>query len=171
MTESRIYKMGHGAFWKWMMAYYGRRWMMWLAAVVLAGMAAAAIFDIRLAIVALMIVFIIVPMLAAMLYVSVGFKKENVANVIAHRVRVGDARLEVEVMRSAADSAESEPEEPEVAYVMGVDYAELKSMDILTSGVTVKGKDFFLWLPPEAFADEKEFADALRHIGAKMQRK
>ena len=100
-VQTGRFAMGRGEFARATMTRFGMRWWGLLFFLVVAGaVAAAVVADLRWLVVALMLAFIVAPMVAAFLYFSFGLREECYANVLPHTVNVspGGFRIVIDVM-------------------------------------------------------------------------
>lgn len=155
--ESLRYRMPHSVFLRKCFLLYGKKWLVILPLVALVFFLAGIFLDMRWAIVALMVVFLISPMVIAMLYYSIGMRKECAMNVIDHLVRIYSDRIEMDVFRSDPDS------EDESVFSVSYTDEELNGMtlglDEIFLKVGEKGRGF-IWIPRSAFAEESVFINA-----------
>lgn len=175
VMETDIFKMGAGTLVTTLLMRYGLPWLIFIAAVVVAGVVMAVAIDLRWIILALMAVFIIMPGIVALLYISKGFDRNCVPNVIRHTVSFYPQRVcirqyrivdpeseegddESDAVQDMKDNAaEGEPEDKtkteilEPAGEIDIDYKDLGKYSIGVSSVTIDWGTGFLWLPAEAF--------------------
>ncbi len=102
----QIFRISRGEFFLIMMSRYGRGWGLAAALLVVAGIIASILVDLRWLIVALMILFIVTPGIAALLYFSKGLKKECYINILPHTVLFEQDGLLIETFREVRNNIE-----------------------------------------------------------------
>ncbi len=176
-VQTGRFAMGRGEFARAMMTRFGMRWWGLLFFLVVAGaVAAAVVADLRWLVVALMLAFIVAPMVAAFLYFSFGLREECYANVLPHTVNVspGGFRIVIDVMPPKdydSDLVKEEESEPKPLRRYSVDFSagEIGRYTVDSNGITVavnaslKG---FVRLPFGSFGSEEEFRKAVEIIGS-----
>lgn len=173
--ESEIYRMPHGAFMMRMLYLYCSQWL-WGGAVVIAlSLIPGIAFDIRWLIVSCMLIFIIAPMLFAFLYIYFGFRRENVANVVLHKVHFSDEGILVTVYQPIFDSEKQESEEDgsfgrEISFEYIIPYSDINGINIENNSVTLPSRKTFLWMPADCFGNTERFNNALEYIANKISR-
>lgn len=151
-----------GEFAKAMFMRYGKQYIIvCLALIIAAGV--AAYFDIRFLILALMVIFIITPMLAAWLYFNHGLRPENVLNILPHTITFLPSELLVSLYilpsskeSDASDRSDSSDKNSErkVEYRIAIPAGVTRSTDSRTFTLPISlqaGSSGFLRIPFSAF--------------------
>lgn len=152
-----------------MIALFGVWWYYILGGVVLLGIV-ASFFDLRLLIMALMVVFIIIPMLMAMFYLNYGLREECFLNTVPHTLRHTDDGLEVTLIFSHP-SEEEEGESIEKIRRMSFSYNEIASLSVVgsyTVAIMRKPLRGFVMIPRSAFAVDDEYYTFTRKLREKV---
>lgn len=123
--------------------------------------------DIRFFIVALMILFLVFPMYAAMLYFNYGLREECFLNVMPHKLRIDKDGIIIEAYAEKKNE-EGELTGYEYRYAKKIDYADIHGYIVESSGVRIpvgaKRKVGFIYIPQHAFGDADHLAEALKVI-------
>lgn len=180
------FKMPHAQFVRALAARFGgSRLLIALCALLTATLAAGLLADWRWAVVALMLIFVAAPMVAAYLYFAHGLRRECYVNIAPHTVSISPQGLKVEVSvmpyptdetdaesagEAAAESSQAAEQKQETAaeplrtYTLEIDRRRLGRYTIDPRGVTIRIESpdpGFIRLPYSAFASEQEFARAV----------
>lgn len=137
--------MGRGRCLARMIAMYGAPWFGAMALLLLAGIIAGFVFDFRFLILGLMILFILMPMLAAYIYFYYGLRRECWLNVVDHSIGIGDDGLDVKIY-------DTDGEQVELRTSFMIPYKDLSGYKVGKDCVyfmiarPVKG---FVWFPVE----------------------
>lgn len=107
--------------------------------------------DIRWLIVALMLLFIVVPSVAALLYISEALRPETVFNGIRHSLKIENGSLKI--------ISEPEDEDAERRELLSVPLSGLKPYKVGVSSVSVPfgNSGGRIWIPASAFDTPDEF--------------
>lgn len=140
---------------------HGWRPTMWLSAGVVMLSIAGALSDLRLVIIALMILLLGLPMVLGFLYLNYGLKRATALNMLEHRVvvsTVGGLSVEVAVKKD---------EDEDAAEIRTVNLAEAYHITANERGVIIDFKtDGMLTVPYSIWGDDKEaftqWLDAVR---------
>lgn len=145
-----FFKNGGGVMARLLWGRYGRWPTMWLCLAAVALGVAGGIADLRLLVVALMILFLGLPMVLAFLYINHGLKKMTALNMLDHRVCVsGEKGVWAEVSVRNDDD-----EEPEIRRVPLEGHFRF---DATSNGVTIEaGEGGVLYVPYSIWEDDKE---------------
>lgn len=155
-----------------------KRYAAWIwgaaAAIIIAG-GAGAMLDIRWLILALMLLFVLIPCLAALLYLSAATRPVAAANTLPHFIDFGTDALRLMVLPrvepTESDSDEQEPAEAEAAppVPMAVSYADAKGYAVSDSSLTITLTNHqFIWIPYYAFRDQTHLIEATTFIRTKI---
>lgn len=184
------FKMPHAQFVRALAARFGgTRLLMALCVLLAATLAAGLLADWRWAVVALMLIFVAAPMVAAYLYFAHGLRRECYVNIAPHTVSISPQGLKVEVSvmpyptdetdaeaaaesvgEAAAESSQAAEQKQETAaeplrtYTLEIDRRRLGRYTIDPRGITIRIESpdpGFIRLPYSAFASEQEFARAV----------
>lgn len=166
--------MSHGSFMMRMVYLYCSWWLWGSVSVIALSLIPGIFIDIRWLIVSSMLIFIVAPMLFAFLYISIGFRRENVANVVWHKVRIEDDGISVIVYKPVFDSeiqddSEEEPKR-EVSFEYTISYADIRRINIENNSVTLPSRHTFLWMPVECFGNTCTFNQALEFIAKRINK-
>ncbi|MGM9815513.1 MAG: hypothetical protein ACI304_00460 [Lepagella sp.] len=93
--ETPLFRMGGFAFIRYLMKCFAMPWLLSLTAISLIGIALGILLDIRILIIALMIITIIIPMLMAFMYYYHGLRQECFFNVLPHTIRISPQALTI----------------------------------------------------------------------------
>lgn len=164
--RSDIFRMGRGLFFMVMLRRYGMWWLGSVAALAAAGVVAGIFIDLRWIVVALMIVFILTPAVAAFLYFAHGLAPECVVNVVPHTVEFRAGELAVETYRTVTvtDEEGNETETLEPAAVSIIGYKDLGRYEVGFSSVIFTYGKGFLWIPTDAFPEARMLAEGISMI-------
>lgn len=97
LIESDYFKMGGGDFVFKMFVMFGKKWLMILLGCGIAAIVLAFIFDIRILIIGLALIFIVIPGVAAWLYYNYGLRKECFVNIFTHKLALTATGIKCEV--------------------------------------------------------------------------
>lgn len=168
-----IFKMKRRDFLLAMVAFYGKPWLATGCLLLLATLTASVFFDLRWAVVFLMLLFIVTPAMFAFLYYFHGLKPGCVANVIEHRITFEDTRLAVTLFKRVETDEGPEPASAQTATPPSqflpassffVDYSSFLRFETGLNSVTFPlgdGRKGFLWVPASAFSAPGDFEKAL----------
>lgn len=143
---------------------YGRKWV-WVAfSVLLLSLLASLIWDCRLLIVSLMVIFICIPMLMAFLYFYYGFRRECMLNILPHVVKICDDGIIIDVYRQPFDDekeveALSDIKYNESAFTVRVAYSSLGRAIIGTDSLVYVIDNGFIALTMDCFGPEVSLVD------------
>ena len=172
MTETEVFRMGHGRFALKMASLYGKPWIA-VCATLAIGFALVGIFhDLRWAVLSLMTVFLITPMALAFLYIYHGMRPMSALNVADHRISIGP-----DFLLATVYAKEEGTEDGETVYrpltERALPYSALGRWQVGLDSVTIpltgeeKG---FLWLPAEAFGGDSSLAAAMTELAQRTRR-
>lgn len=152
--------MSRGAFLSAMTSYYGKRYLIAIAAAFVALMALGPALDIRFCVLALMVIFILLPMVVAMLYYFHGLKEGCYLNVADHTLAMTDTGVEVRMFfrlrKEESEDDETQDEEVndnEPEYIerkVFIPFDDLGRYKVWKDSVTIEirgGSGGFLWIP------------------------
>ena len=185
MISSEVFKMGQGAMLARLYALHGRIWSVGTAAVISALIIWWLVTtDLRLLICALIVLFIIVPMVMAFLYINYALAPEVAYNVLPHRLTLTEEGVEVAIFpRRDSDepTEENSPEESEdipdeeiygePALTRLISYDAIERFTILPAGVSFNVRPAgFLYIPQSAFTSAKLFQTFIEDLLNKQKR-
>ena len=164
------FRVGHGEFVRAMAARFGIRWIVLLAALVVAGgVAAAATADWRWAMASLMLALIVAPAAGAFLYFSYGLRRECYVNILPHSVIISPRGIDALVDRSVPDPEEDEQQPERPRHIESFGRHELGGYTVDPAGVTIavgRPARGFLRLPYAAFTSVDDFRRAVEIMAA-----
>ncbi len=156
---------------------HGRNWSIFLLLTIIcltvAGIVAS---DLRLVICALIVLFIVVPMLMAMLYINFGLDPDCAFNVLPHSLRHGAEGIEACIF--AASSPDDDDYDPEHPYrkeytVKRISYDELLPYQVASDSIIVPvgphGRGF-IYIPASAFDNRARFEAFVNEISQHIAR-
>lgn len=136
-----------------------------VAAAVVIGGIAGALFDVRVIILALMALLIIAPMLMAFLYFNYALKPGCVANTLNHCLSFSQEEIRVEITpRPLGD------DDKQQTVIQRFDIATVSRINASSSAITIilGGKeDGFIWIPYSAFLSPDHLKHSLATLGDK----
>lgn len=135
------------------------------------------IFDIRFLIVALMIIFIVTPMILSLVYFNYGLRPEYSFNVLPHRLTItpDGLRYDIYVESSSDDENDKEPQALQkqrqllLHYSKHISYSSLRPYTVYSDSISIPIRDNreknigMVWIPESAFPDGK-FADFIHAV-------
>lgn len=185
---SEPYKMNGLRFASEMIFRYGGTWLLSLSAVGVIGIVAGIVVDLRWLVLALMVVFIVIPMVMAYIYYYYGLRKECYVNVVEHTARIDDESIVMTLLLpSAAQVEDTESEETENNVIdcsasdstvekrrvdVAFPYSDLKRLEMGMNSIVIKFKinrKGFLWIPANAFTDEAQFVKVYDALSQKIE--
>lgn len=161
---------------------YGKKWFMPTFGVLLPMVLLGAIFDLRWVIVALMILFIVLPMVLAFLFFYYGLDPVSVVNSPPHALEFGDNAITVYIYEMVecspdTDSSSSSPENKNPDFktkaIKEIDYCGIKDFIVGLSQVILRTSvpgNGFLIIPLSAFPDKMQFELAISAITSGMKK-
>lgn len=186
--ESDTFSMGRGDFALKMFPFFGWRWLIWLSIGAVAAIVAAFVFDLRIMIVGLALIFLIIPAVAAWLYYYYGLRRECFVNVIPHKLSISEDGIVCRVFfypyKDKDDAVEDNADEKETDKVENSHVDEPEYRDYLfeystMSPYTVYPKGIllplgspekgFLWMPESAWRTPEDFTDFTKALGGMLQ--
>lgn len=176
MTET--FRMSRAAFAASMTRLYAMKWIWGAAAAVAVCGLAGAIIDVRWLIVALMVVFIVAPMVFAFLYFHYGLRLSCACNVLPHSLSFSERGITATVETACGaggDDAEgarcgvAETKIREFFFPAG----SFRRYHVAPDGVVLPlsaPDGGFLWIPANAFPSPSDFNEAVGMIGRCLRR-
>lgn len=168
--ESKEFRMSGGRFAAELVFRYAGVWLLLLSATAVTGVALGIAVDLRWMIAALMVVFIIIPMVLAFLYYYYGLRRECFVNMLPHRIVVEDEGISVRLKLSSAECQENK----ECSYRNEFfSFSEMQPYRIGTDSVIIPFKApvrGFIWIPADAFDDTAVLTSALEMIDKGIRR-
>lgn len=172
------YRMAGGRFFRHLLLLgKGKDWIIGMGILLATGITAGvATADIRWSIVCMMLIFIVAPMMAAILYFNYGMRRECYLNIARHELRCQTDGILVILFRNKDDTKDNPDEEmeEEESYRFLLPYSMLGCYMVATDSVTVPAGKGFLWIPRSAFPSEEDmkvFMDRLnRGISSATER-
>ena len=152
-----------------MISRFGTLWISILACILLLGIM-VSFFDVRFLIVALMVIFIIIPMLMAMFYLNYGLREECFVNSVPHTLRHTGGGLEATLVFTSP-SEEGEDETVDKVRRMSFTYDEISSLSVGGSDTVAllrKPLRGFIVIPRSAFAVEDDYYTFTRVLREKV---
>lgn len=168
--------MPQGAFCRELFRRFTPVWLIVLAVVSVLTAVFMAAVDIRISLVAMMVVLLVVPFVEAMLYYSYALSRENFINGLPHSVRIDNDRLVVTLWRRPTEDEQEEyvAEGEEKKYIRlrdeSFDPAHITGWTPGSQGGTASLSDRrrgFLYIPASIYADDA----AYREVAAWMREK
>ncbi len=174
-----IFKIKGGTISRTMMTLYGKSWILWTLTIMLPFIVAGIIFDLRWVIIALMLLFIIMPMMLAALYFYYGMNRISVINSTYHkfefssksiRAYIYSKELPTQIQASTStDTVISDEDKPDYTLRSQIDipYSIIKDFVVGMQEVILRtnlnGRGFLL-LPLSSFQDKQIFAKTLEIV-------
>lgn len=167
------FRMSGAAFAASMTRLYAMKWIWGAIAVVAACGLAAALSDVRWLIVALMVVFIVAPMVFAFLYFNHGLRLSCACNVLPHSLAFSERGITATV-ETACDDAGDGAEAPAADAGNGktreffFPAGSFRRYHVAGDGVVLPlaaPEGGFLWIPAGAFSSRSDFNEAVGMIG------
>lgn len=166
--RSLSYKMPQSKFLVTLAGLYGRAWGVGLGVAIMICGGLAVIGGWRWCVVALMLVFLIAPMLMAYLYFAYALRPEIFFNPQMHTAEVADGKLNIHIAlrpdKVEDDKSTEEGSEPEwrsVSFALSEIGQYSVGMDSVRIPIGNKG---WLWLPKRAFPDDRHFRQFLKSL-------
>lgn len=97
IIESDYFRMDGGDFAFKMFVMYGKKWLTILFGCGIAAIVLSFIFDIRILIIGMALIFIVIPGVAAWLYYNYGLRKECFVNIFTHKLALTANGIKCEV--------------------------------------------------------------------------
>lgn len=173
LQKTAVFKMKRGEFAAKLLMLYGRRWFAAYALLAVPMLFAAIFVDVRWGIVFLMLLFLILPMLLAFLYIYHGLRPVTAANIVDHKIAFGSDSLCISLFESKRDEELGEEELREI-YSRHVPYASLRGFVVGASSVVMPlaGREKgFVWVPLSAFPAAGDFRSAMDLVAAGMDKR
>lgn len=167
-VSTSIFKLSGSKFLISLTKLIGFKWLFPAIVVVVATMITAFILsDIRIAIVALMILFIVTPMIMALFYINYGLLKNCYLNVINHKVILSEEKILVQIhyiKKSDGENQEEEIREHIIDWKL-VNKVRCGINDLL---IIISQPEFgFLEIPLSSFQNNQDISKALSIISEK----
>lgn len=162
--NSLKFRLSQGAYLRDLFVLYGRKWL-WVAfSILILSLLASLIWDWRLLIVSLMIIFICIPMLMAFLYFYYGFRQECMLNILPHLVKISDDQIIIDVYRQPFDDEDEEEAQSDIkynepAFTVRVAYSSLGRAIIGTDSLVYEIDNGFIALTMDCFGPEVSLVD------------
>lgn len=158
-----IFRMTKGNFVREMLKLHGTPWVWASACVLLPAMALSIFYDVRWFVVALMIVFLLIPMAFAFFYIYYGFAPVTVLNVLPHAVEFSSSGLWTVIYNGV------NPESEDFREIDRIQMApeQIGAYSIGLTSLIVRHRnasDGFLWIPFSIFSSPSSMAEALKII-------
>lgn len=164
--ETEIFRMGNRNFAFHMVSLYGKPWLVGSVILVALSTVFALTIDLRWAIIALIILFLVTPALLMFLYFFYGLNPVSAINVIDHRIRISDKGIEIDLFQTFLDE-ESGKEALRLSSTQNFAFESLEETVTGLSSIIMSlrrpGKGF-LWLPAHSYASPEDFAQAAKMI-------
>ncbi len=148
---------------------YGKVWIILLSSFVLIGLAAGIIIDIRYAVIACMVLFLVLPVALLLIYLYYGLKESCYFNITMHSITVKDEDIEVLMKwNKAIEGEEDDMESVEATRSILLKRNSFSTPLILKNSILLKMNfNFgFIWLPVSAFEKEVDFINFVNKIKA-----
>lgn len=169
--ETDWFKMPSGLFLRTILLQNGKVWISVSIALIVIGMLLGVSIDYRYAIIALMILFLLIPLEIAMLYFYYGFLECCYFNAILHKLTFEGSEIKVTMKWTKREEEEEisdgESKAEEEIYRNITFNKELFCKFVVLNDSVVfhmKTKMGFLWLPISAFEDETKFTEFVKEI-------
>lgn len=158
MIESKVIKMTSKKMFYVLFLQSGTLWLLILLSGVIVFSLIGALYNLKFFMLALMWIFLVLPMVTTFLYFYYGMRPLTAFNTIPHKLSFSDDRITVKFM---------EEKDSELVYVPEKDYSIIK-----TGGIGIKtGGDYvilsfdksgWLWLPISGFDSINQFQEAIK---------
>lgn len=168
---SRVFKMGAGKFAVELIFRYSWIWLLSCSLLAVGGIVLGIAIDLRWLVVALMIIFIVIPFVLAFLYYFYGLRRECYVNTILHRFIVREDGL---VCRLYILDSNSENERTYRTRDEFFPYTSMKRFVIGNNSAVIplrspaKG---FLWIPADSFNNTDHLSALLKLLDARQEPK
>jgi len=163
--ESEIFRMSKGKYALHMANLYGKTWLIILA--ILASLSLASVFfDIKWAVVFLMIIFLLAPALLILLYFFHGLQPVSSMNVVDHKITVSKNHIQSDSYQKKTDGNNGE-DDFELIYSRIIPYSSMSTVITGLSSITIplhgeyKG---FIWFSTASFSSDDKFMKAVSMI-------
>lgn len=138
-------------------------WWMFALGIAVVGVMSLGVFeDLRFLVVALMLVCLVVPMTAAMLYIFYGMAPATTLNMTLHKVKFTSEEICVEILERDEKNSDLVP-----VRNVAINYDDVKGYALWGAGIVllVKGRDGGeLYIPYSSFWDVRDFKDVVKLI-------
>lgn len=164
------FRMGRGDFARKMFHFWGITPLLLLCALALVGIIAGFLIDMRYSILALMVVFILMPTVMMFLYYYHGLSENCRFNIVDHNLYVEEQALRVSMYFPNPTEEDADARKQMDFFI---DYNRIRSFKVFDKsvvfpiGTPVNG---FVWLPLSAFDSVDDFRKALDKISAKIKK-
>lgn len=166
VESSLTFKMSSASFVKEMIFRYGGIWLGTLSMLAVAGIALGIAIDLRWLIIALMVIFLLMPMAVAFIYYYYGLRKECYVNTVPHKLILTSDGLTARMFFSNYDENNSEQDNIRTRdehfpfsqmhpYRIGNDSA------IIPLRTPLKG---FIWIPLKAYSTPEHLRELLEIV-------
>lgn len=168
-SRSRVYKMGAGKFAVELIFRYSWVWLLSCSLLAVGGIALGIVIDLRWLVVALMIIFIVIPFVLAFLYYYYGLRRECYVNTIPHRFIINGEGL---TCRLYIPDLNSEKERTYRTRDEFFPYTSMKRFVIGSNSAVIplrspaKG---FLWIPADSFNNTDHLSALLKLLDARQE--
>lgn len=188
--QTNLFRMGGMRFARELIFRYAAAWLLALSMLAVVGLAFGVAVDLRWMVVALMLVFVVIPMVLAVCYYYFGLRRECYVNAFPHTLEITPegitATMHFKSRRPAgenpADEMETEPEEKIVTEFFPSEMlGDIRlGPSSFTLPVTSRGEKAegmgkhrsagFIWIPVEAFDCEEDYAAAVDMLNKKLRK-
>lgn len=158
MIESKVIKMTSKKMFYVLFLQSGTLWLLILLSGVIVFSLIGALYNLKFFMLALMWIFLVLPMVTAFLYFYYGMRPLTAFNTIPHKLSFSADRITVKFM---------EEKDSELVYVPEKDYSIIKTggIGIKTGGdyvILSFNKSGWLWLPISGFDSINQFQEAIK---------
>lgn len=173
VESSNWFKMPAMKFVKCIILLYGMKWLWIIIISFVLALTAGILFDLRFAILAGMILFILFPMELVMIYIYYGFRKECNFNVVNHRLILQRETFQIEMKFpnswNSVNNYDTKTENREVQEDIAGDIVQVKTIQfpvsqlgkytVMTDSIVIRIKNGvgFAWIPLSSFENENKF--------------
>lgn len=153
------YNISHGKFIKLLLQLVGRRWL-WFPAILFVVVSLFAVLsDLRYAIVAMMVLFILIPMLLAFLYIYYGLSQGCWQNILERRLTVSDDFVEIVSYVKRKIGFDDEETLREEERITKIEWKDINRVRFISSGIVLElscRPYGFMYIPFSAIPDKEE---------------
>lgn len=162
MIESRVIKMPANKMLASLFLNYGKSWTLMAVSGLVVFILLGCAVDIRFLVVALIWLFLFVPLVMAFLYFYYGMNPLTAFNTMPHRLFVSPDKLTVRIIEKEEDKENSIPETFKDYDVSCTDFMNIKIG--LTGYLLFFKNKGFLWMPVDSYKSSDELNKVLDYL-------
>lgn len=165
--ESNWFRMPAGLFLRTIIFQNGKTWICFFGLLVFIGVISGIVADYRYAIIALMVLFILLPMGLLFIYLYYGFYETYYLNIILHKIIINNSEIRI-LMKWVNSGEDNCTDEDGDGFNKSISYKKelFGNLIALKDSVIIltKSSKGFIWLPVSAFDDEKSFTSFINNM-------